>query len=60
MTIVKTRREEIALVQAAGEHVARRTHFRFVLDQTRVEVTEENDSNPSDEGENTEKHLNLR
>jgi hypothetical protein len=44
MTIVKIRREEIALVKAAGERVARRTHSRFIVDQNRVEVTEENES----------------
>jgi hypothetical protein len=60
MTIVRIRREEIALVQAAGERVARRTHSRFVLDQKRVEVTEENEPNRPDEGEDTKKPLELR
>jgi hypothetical protein len=60
MTIIKIRREEIALVKAAGERVARRTHSRFVLDQNRVEVTEEGNSANSDEGNEVKKPLDLR
>jgi hypothetical protein len=62
MTIVRIRREEMALVKAAGERVARRTHARFVVDQSRVEITE--DDRPAKAGDeeagDTEKPLDLR
>jgi hypothetical protein len=62
MTIVRIRREEMALVKAAGERVARRTHARFVVDQSRVEITEEERSAKADDEEvgDTEKPLDLR
>ena len=62
MTIVRIRREEMALVKAAGERVARRTHARFVVDQSRVEITEDKDPAKTDDEEagDTEKPLDLR
>jgi hypothetical protein len=62
MTIVRIRREEMAVVRAAGERVARRTHSRFVVDQNRVEVTGEDKSVKTDEEEagDSEKPLDLR
>jgi hypothetical protein len=62
MTIVKIRRKEMAVIKAAGERVARRTHARFVLDQNRVEVTEDDKSAQADDTDlgDTKKPLDLR
>jgi hypothetical protein len=60
MTIIKIRREEIALVQAAGERLARRNHSRFVIDQNRVEVADDENSSKPDDGSDSKKPLDLR
>jgi hypothetical protein len=52
----------MALIKAAGERVARRTHARFVVDRNRVEITE--DEKPAKTGDeelgDTKKPLDLR
>jgi hypothetical protein len=41
MPVIRIRRDEMNLVEAAADRKARRTNSRFVIKQERVEVAEE-------------------
>ena len=52
MPIVKIRRDEMEVVKEAAERLARRSNSRFVIDEARVEITDEGEgSSPTDEAE---------
>jgi len=41
MPVVKIRREELEIVKQAAMRIERRSNSRFVIDQSRVEVTDD-------------------
>ena len=53
MPPVKIRRDELEIVKQAAIRVERRSSFRFVMDHTRIEVTDE-ESSPSPGNETDE------
>lgn len=47
---VKLRRDEFEIVKAAAQRVERRSNSTFVMDQSRVEVTDEEGESPVESG----------
>ena len=47
MPAVKIRKDEMEIVRQAVTRVERRSNSRFVMDQTRVEVTDDNSPSPT-------------